>query len=62
MIQTNPQFEESSAFKDVILESEQLKSKYMMNAIGVLAHDMQNIQALIEQSFQEIGYENSQIS
>lgn len=62
LIQTNPQFEESSAFKDVILESEQLKSKYLMNAVGILAHDMQDIQGLIEQPFQEIGLELPQSS
>ena len=62
IVQNNPQFEESANFKDVILESEQLKTKYMMNAIGILSHEMPDIQGMIEQPFQEIGLEIPQTS
>ena len=55
-------FEGSAKQKDVELEIEQLKTKYLMNAIGILVSEMPDLQGVLEQPFQEIGLEIPQVS
>mmetsp|Transcript_20202 Transcript_20202/g.23381 ORF Transcript_20202/g.23381 Transcript_20202/m.23381 type:complete len:193 (-) Transcript_20202:29-607(-) len=62
LIQTAPDFDGSAASKDILLESEQLKTKYLLGAVGTLVNNMQDLQGLFEQPFQEIGLEIPQAS
>ena len=55
-------FEDSAKNKDIMFEAEQLKTKYLMSAIGILVSDMPDLHGILEQPFQEIGLEIPQVS
>ena len=62
LVQTVPDFDESTKKIDIMFESQQLKTKYLLNAIGILAHDIPDLYAVLEQPFQEMGLEIPQVS
>ena len=62
LVQNDQNFEGSNQQKDILFESEQLKTKYLMNTIGILVGDMPDLQGILEQPFQDIGLEIPQIS
>lgn len=62
LIQNINDFDGSVQSKDIMFEAEQLKTKYLMNAISVLLSDLPDLQSVLEQPFQEIGLEIPQIS
>lgn len=62
LLQAAPDFEGSAKDIDVRFEAQQLKTKYLMNAIGILSHDIGDIGQLLEQPFQELGLEIPQAS
>ncbi|CAI2383185.1 unnamed protein product [Moneuplotes crassus] len=57
-----PDFEDSTRAKDIALEVEQLKTKYLMNAIGVLVNDMPSLKEILDHPLQEIGLDIPQVS
>jgi len=62
LVQNLQDFEQTPMCKDVEFESEQLKSKYLLNAIGILVKDMPDLQSVLEQPFQEVGLDIPQVS
>lgn len=62
LLQDQADFNGSAKAKDVEFEAEQLKSKYLMNAIGVLLQELPDLQGVLEQPFQEIGLDIPQVS
>lgn len=60
--QRMPDFETSSKAKDIAFEGEQLKLKYLMNAISVLISEIPDLGGILEQPLQEIGLDIPQLS
>jgi len=51
----NPNIGASHVAKDIMLEVEKLKAKYLLNAISILTSEIQELQPVIDGPFQEIG-------
>jgi chromosome segregation ATPase len=62
LAQRYPDLEDTTSYKDVQFEAQQLRTKYLMNAIGILTSENGELHAILEQPFQELGLEIPQIS
>ena len=51
----NPEIRNTTEGKDIILEAEKLKSKYLLNAISILISEIPDLQAIIEEPLAESG-------
>jgi len=55
-------FQNSSQYKDIIFESEQLKTRYIMNAIATMVSDIPDLAGILEKPLQDIGLDIPQMS
>jgi coiled-coil domain-containing protein 39 len=62
LVQTVEDFKDSAKEKDIEFETENLKTKYIMNAIATLITEIPELHSVLEQPLQEIGLEIPQIS